>query len=817
MKKLLFLVLLMGNGVLAQSLPTEDSSKFAKHAAASFSEFSQANERFDFLAENCIDCHNAEDWAGSLAFDLMTPAQIPDHPEIWEKVISKLQGRMMPPAGQARPDNAKTDEFITWMEAYLDHAASLEQHVGRIGLHRLNRKEYANAVRDLFDLKINAESLLPTDASVEGFDNVAAALRASPSFIEQSLSAARVIMSQAIGNPSPRPGGSTYAAKGDQYKHIAGLPLGTRGGLLVEHYFPADGQYVLNIGNLAAALWVTSQEFTHTLIATLDGVKFFELDIGGGKDLKAIDQIGDPAVDAINKQLKNIKFYAKAGPHKLAVTFIHRSFAESEKTLHSMTPQDGASVIRLGSIEVQGPFEPKGLSQTPSRKKIFTCYPESSVDELDCANNILAKFVSLGYRGYDTSDDLERLEKLYIEHAANEGFESGVRHALTAMLASPKFLYRSESVPEGSEPGSIHSLSDLDLASRLSFFLWSSIPDNELLDLARRGELSKPAILDAQVDRMLGDPRAVSLSDNFAYQWLNLAAIDEVDPDPDLFRDLDSGIRDLLKTEVRLFVRDIFLNDRSVLDLLTSHETWLNERLALHYDIQGVKGDEFRLVSLADLNYRYGLLGKGAVLMASSYPDRTSPVLRGAYVLEYIMGTPPPNPPPNVEALVDNTPGTKQMTIKERLELHRNSPTCAGCHGFIDPLGFALENFDSVGRYRTIDRSVGRPVDTSAQLPDGKPLSGVVELREAILERPYLFVENLTQSLLLYALGREIEAQDMPLVRHIVADSAQSNYDFYSIVRGIISSDQFRYVVAPQRNAATDQQKTTVVLAADNF
>ncbi len=345
-----------------------------EHAAAvaqSFERFREADDRFRFLSENCMECHNSEDWAGSLAFDLIAPNELADNVAVWEKVINKLQGRMMPPAGQPRPDNAQTDEFIGWVEDYLNHAAEGERHVGAAGLHRINRKEYANAVRDLFGIEVDASSLLPADASVEGFDNVAEALRVSPSFLEQSITAARVVVSQAVGNPAPRAGGATYTAAGgaSQYAHIAGLPLGTRGGLAVEHYFPADGEYILNIGNLASALWVTNQEFTHTVIATLDGVRFFESDIGGAEDLKAIDQIGDPAVDEINSHLKNISFTATAGPHKLAVTFVHRSFAEFEGNLQQQTPGGGELVIGLNQFEVQGPFNPSGLSETPARNK----------------------------------------------------------------------------------------------------------------------------------------------------------------------------------------------------------------------------------------------------------------------------------------------------------------------------------------------------------------------------------------------------------------------------------------------------------------
>jgi hypothetical protein len=772
-------------------------SEHAGQIAATFDRMNEADRQFGFLGDNCMDCHNATDWAGSLAFDLIAPDEIPDDIEVWEKVINKLQGRMMPPAGQPRPDNEATDRFIAWVESYLDHAAALQPHAGRVGLHRLNRKEYANAVRDLFGVDVDASTLLPADASVDGFDNIAEALRVSPSFLDQSLTAARVVVSQAIGNPEPRAGGTTYRATGDQHKHIAGLPLGTRGGLLVEHYFPADGEYVLNIGNLVQALWGFNQEFTHTLVATLDGERFFELDIGGGEDLRDIDQQGDPAVDEINSHIKNIRFSSSAGPHKLAVTFVQRSLAEFEGTLHAMTPVSGENVISLNSIELLGPYNPAGLSETPAREKIFTCYPQASDQERACAGQIISRIARLAYRGPVAAADMQRLMNIYEVNQAERGFEMGVRYALTAVIASPRFLYRVESVPEGAEPGSIHALSDLELASRLSFFLWSSIPDDELLSLAENGLLSDNEVLQAQVHRMLQDPRAEMLASNFAGQWLNMAKLDEIDPDPALFRDVDRGIRNLFRRELELLSADIFLNNKPVTELLTADYSYLNETLAMHYGIDSVKGDAFRKVPLED-EYRHGLLGKGGILMASSYPDRTSPVLRGAYVLEYILGTPPPLPPPNVEALVENKPGQKQLTVRERLAVHRNNPSCSGCHGFIDPMGFALEGFDAVGRARTIDRFVGSPVDTEGVLPDGSMIHGVNDLRESIMERPQLFVENLAENLLLYALGRPVEARDMPLVRKAVRESAQHDYRFFDIVTSIVGSEQFRFVQAPE-------------------
>jgi hypothetical protein len=786
---------LLAAAVIGAQYAVAAASEEALQVAATYERYSEGDAQFRFLSDNCMSCHNSEDWAGSLAFDLISPDEIADNPEIWEKVIKKLDGRMMPPAGQPRPANADSDRFSEWVAEYLDHAAERNTHAGRVGLHRLNRKEYANAVRDLFGVEVDGSALLPADASVEGFDNVAEALRVSPSFIDQSLTAARVVVSQAVGNPAPRAGGATYFATANQSAHVAGLPLGTRGGIQVEHYFPADGTYVLNIGNLAGAMWVTNQEFTHTVIATLDGERFFETDVGGGDNLKAIDQIGDPAVDEMNAKLKNIKFTATAGPHKLAVTFVHRSFAEFEGTLTPLVPGGASSVIALNQVEIQGPFDPAGLSDTPARNRIFTCYPSAQSEEEACAREILGRTLRLAYRGTQSANDLERLMAIYAQSSAAEGFEMGVRHALTAIIASPKFFYREETLPAQAAPGSVYALTDLELAARLSFFLWSSIPDAELLDLAEAGKLRDDAVLAGQVERMLRDPRAETLASNFAYQWLNLAKLDEIDPDPDLFRDVDPRVRDMFRQEIELLAKDVFLGNKPVTELLTADYSYLNESLALHYGIHSVKGAEYRKVKLED-EARHGLLGKGAILMVSSYPDRTAPTLRGSYVLDYIMGTPPPLPPPNVEALIENKPGERPMTIKERLEAHRSNPSCGGCHGFIDPMGFALEGFDAVGRARVKDRFVGQPVDIAAVLPDGTPIEGINELRVAIMERPHLFAENLTKKLMLYALGREVEAVDMPTVRRIVAGAGDSSYAFFDLVEGIVNSEQFRYVQA---------------------
>lgn len=782
--------------------------------AQSYPRNAEAGTRHEFLDSYCMECHNSSDWAGSLAFDLLDLGNAPENPEVWEKVVQKLQGGLMPPTGATlRPDLPSSETFVSWLTGSLDHAGNLASHVGHVGLHRLNRKEYANAIRDLLGIEVDAESLLPQDPTVDGFDNVAEVLRVSALFLDQSLTAARIVVEQAVGSVDVRAGGITYRAgnNGTQHSHVAALPLGTRGGFAVEHYFPADGEYQLNIADMARALWVSNQEFTHTLIATYDGVRIFETDIGGGDDLRAIDQMGDPAVDAINNRLKSIKFHAEAGPHEIAVTFVHRSFAEFEGTLHSTTPGGGQNIIRVDSFEIQGPFDPSGVSKTPARNTIFTCYPSGTQEEVACATQIIEAIGRKAFRRSITESEIQQLLTVYDEGYAISGFETGVRHALTAIIASPKFLYRYERMPMDAQPGSIHELTDLELASRLSFFLWSSIPDETLLDVAEAGQLKIPGNLETQVRRMLEDPRARVLASNFAYQWLNLAALDSIDPDPMFFADIDRGVRELFKEEILLFVEDIFFSNHSLVELLTSEYTFLNERLALHYDIQDVKGDTFRKVKI-DRPERSGLLGKGGVLMVSSYPDRTSPVLRAKYFLEYISGTPLPDPPPNVEALVANSADQKQLTVRERMAVHRNNPSCSSCHGLIDPLGFAFENFDAVGRFRTIDRFVGSKIDATGVLPDGTPINGLNDLREHVLQRPELFVQNITSKLLLYALGRPIAALDMPTVRNIVRQAEFGEYKLYDVVMGIVASTQFRFKQAAEPEAQADMVAATVGL-----
>jgi hypothetical protein len=543
-------------------------------------------------------------------------------------------------------------------------------------------------------------------------------------------------------------------------------------------------------------------EFKNTLIATLDGKKFWQADIGGEEDMKAIDQKQDPAVDAINKRLKGIRFKATAGPHKIAVTFLHRTFAESDDRLYQQIPGGGQDrILRLGNFEVKGPFSPTGISQTPSRQKIFVCHPTAAAEEDACAEKIITALAREAFRRPVTEGDMKLLMKFYREGRKEKDFDNGIREVVTGVLASPFFLYRAERAPElvatantsgtGNPPANEpYRISDLELASRLSFFLWSTVPDDELLGLATANKLHDPQVLAAQVHRMLVDPKSITLSTNFAFQWLGLDRLAEIQPDPNVFPYAGDPRQDYL-TELKLFVDSIFREDHDVMDLLTANYTYVNERLALDYGINDVRGDQFRRVNLQDSN-RWGLLGKGGILMATAYPNRTAPVLRGAWILERVTGTPPAAPPPAVPSLKENKTGEKPHTVRELMAQHRDKPACFACHGVLDPLGFALENFDAVGIYRTKDRIAGTPIDASGELPDGTKIAGPDDLRKALTARPDQFVQTITEKLMTYSTGRAVTYRDMPTVRAIVRDTAKDNYRFSSIVMRIINSDQFQ-------------------------
>jgi hypothetical protein len=747
----------------------------------------------------------------------MDLAHVGDHADVWEEVVRKLRGGLMPPAGIRRPPQADVDTFVASLERALDQAALTNPNPGRVALHRLNRAEYANAIEDLLGVRVDAAALLPKDDEADGFDNVASVLTVSPSFLEQYISAARAVTNMALGNRAQRAVSQTYRpARGtDQTQRVDGLPLGTRGGLIADHLFPADGEYKININGLAGAGYVRGMEYAHTLVVLLDGVKVFQGHIGGEEDIKNIDQRQAAAVAEINGRFQNIPLTVTAGPHKLVVTFIARSFAESDDVLGSFKP--GAledRVVRVGSVEILGPFNPAGLSNTPARQRVFVCRPTSSRDEqpsaaakasagsrrssqeieaseIGCASKIFTNLARRAFRRPVTQADLDAPLAFYQSARKNGDFESAIREALPAILASPKFLYRTERTPATVKAGVAHRLTDLELASRLSYFLTGRGPDEPLLAAAEKNTLGQSKALEAQVRRLLTDPRSHSLVTNFAFQWLKLRALDDADPDAILFPNFDEGLREAFRRELELFVQSVFTEDRSVLDLVTADYTFVNERLALHYGIANVRGNRFRRVTLSDQN-RFGLLGKGAVLTVTSYANRTAPVLRGAWILENLMGTPPAAPPPDVEGFPENKDGEKARSVREIMETHRAKPACNSCHGIMDPLGFALENFDAIGEWRSADRWAGTPIDAAGKLVDGTPLSGPVDLRTTLTRRSDQFVQTLTEKLMTYGLGRRVEYYDMPAVRQIVRDAARDNYRFSSIVMGIVKSAPFQ-------------------------
>ena len=766
----------------------------------------QPPELWAQLGKYCVDCHNRDDLTAGIAFDKMSPGDVARDPEVFEAAIRKLRGNQMPPPGSARPSSEMRDSLVHWFETTLDAAAEHAPKPGRVALHRLNRTEYANAVNDLFGLKVDVAALLPKDDESDGFDNIANVLKASPSFLEQYISAAGVVSEMAVGNPHAKMDSRVFYAKPgtNQNYYRAGMPLGTRGGMLVEHFFPADGAYEISLGGLARARYVEGLEYRHKLIVAIDGKEVYANEIGGPDDLEDVDLHQATAVGKINSRFQHIRVQVPAGPHTVAATFVARTMSESDAVLEPLVPGGGEvgiiegeeSPLKIERLEIDGPIDPSGVGGTPSRKKIFVCRPSSEADEQPCAREILANVARIAFRRPVTDEDLKTPLEFFSTGKLAGGFDNGIRNALMIILASPEFLYRVGAPPEDRAPGTIYAVDDYELASRLSFLIWSRLPDDEVLRLAEAGKLHDDAVLAGQVKRMLADPRAESLATNFGVQWLQTRKVAEFVPDPVLFPEGNPDLNDALVKELQLFLKSVLLEDRSVLELLSSDKTFVNERLALHYGIGGVRGDQFRRVTLTDPN-RFGLLGKGAILMATSYPNRTAPVLRGQWILDALLGTPPASPPANVPAFPENQEGSAPRTVRERLEQHRVNPTCKGCHGVMDPLGFALENFDAIGAWRTKDRETATPIDSSGQLADGTVVHGPVELRKALLAKPNQFVETLTEKLMTFGLGRSIDYNDMPAVRKVVRAAARDNYRFSALLTAIAESEPFRYSTVP--------------------
>ena len=758
----------------------------------------------EILDTYCVTCHNQRLKTAGLTLDTMDLGGIPAQAPVWEKVVRKLRSRTMPPPGAPRPDAATYNGFASWLETQLDQAAESHPFPGGPILHRLNRSEYANAVRDLLALPVDAVSLLPPDDSAFGFDNISDALGVSPSLQEHYLSAALRIGALAVGDPNISPGSETWRIRQDlsQDQHIDGLPLGTVGGTLVRYNFPLDAQYTFQAKlyrtnlNIMRGLEVARQvEFA------VDGQRILLATIGGKDDLAALFQQPTDTGDAVEARLR-VRVPVKAGPHTVTAAFLEDPQAAEPFRLQpylrsSVDNFDWSGHPHLQTLTIAGPFDPTGPGDTPSRQRIFVCRPKTG-QETPCARQIVSTLMRRAYRQPPSDADVQRVMTFFESGRHGGTFETGIELALQRILSSPKFLFRVERDPAGTPPGSVYRIGDFDLASRLSFFLWSSIPDDELLEAASRGALKNAAVLDREVRRMLNDPRSEAFVANFAGQWLQLRNLRNVQPNSDEFPDFDDNLRQAFRRETEMFFESVLREDRSVLDLLTADYTFVNERLARHYGIPGIYGSRFRRVSMTD-DARRGLLGKGSILALTSHAERTSPVLRGKWILDNILGMPVPPPPPDVPPLKQNQEGQKPRTMREQMIEHRVNAVCASCHRVMDPIGLALENFDAIGSWRTDESGV--PIEASGELADGTKVEGVATLRTALLGRPDAFAGTLTEKLLTYALGRGLDYHDMPAVRAIVRDASRTDYRFSSLILGVVHSAPFRMRIAPSRES----------------
>lgn len=741
------------------------------------------------ITQYCVGCHNGKTKAAELALDKVNAESVGEHTDVWEKVVRKLNARYMPPAGLPRPDEHRYTTLISSIESALDSAAKSKPDPGRTDtFRRLNRTEYQNSVRDLLAIDVDVASLLPSDESSHGFDNVTVG-DLSPTLMERYLSAARKIARLAIGSPSRSPGGDTFRFPPDltQEEHVDELPFGTRGGANVHYVFPLDATYEIQVrlardrNEMIEGLYQPNE-----VELMLDGKRVQLLTVTpppSGKDHSGVD-----------KDL-NIRVPVKAGPHMVGVTFPKRPslLLETERQpyqAHFNMDRHPRIQPALYSISINGPYEAKGPGETPSRSRIFVCTPAKPVQEEGCAKQILTTLMRRAFRRPVTNADLQIPLKLYREGAADGGFEAGIEMALRSVLVNPEFLFRVEQDPAGIAPHTAYQVSNLELASRLSFFLWSSIPDDELLDAAIQGKLRNPDVLEKQVRRMLADDRSRTLVSNFAEQWLHLRNLSSATPDMRLFPDFDDNLRQAFRQETELFFESIMREDRSILNLLKSDYTFLNERLAKHYGIPHVYGSRFRRVTLDNDSMRGGILRQGSILTVTSYATRTSPVLRGKWVMANIVGMPPPPPPPAVPALAEKNHGGKILSIRERLAQHRDNPACSGCHQLMDPPGFSFENYDAVGRWRIAEDAT--PVDNSGGLPDGNKFKGISGLEQALLNRPEVFATTFTEKLLTYALGRGVEYYDAPAIRAVVRDAQTKDFRFSGFILGIASSTPFQ-------------------------
>jgi mono/diheme cytochrome c family protein len=761
-------------------------------AGAAASAVPDASQQRALIDQYCVTCHNARLKTANLLLDELDLAHLGQHAEIGEKVVRKMRAGLMPPTGARRPDAATLESLVRWLEAELDRSATT--HLPAPGLHRLNRTEYANAIRDLLALQVDASKFLPADDSTRGFDNIAGALTMSPALMEAYLSAAGKISRLALGHVNA-PTQAVFDVPADtaQNHHIEGLPFGTRGGILIRHQFPADGEYSFNVKGVTGYFQAVLGGITgEQLEVTVDGerVKLFDWDkeiantTGNGRSTPRVP--------------------IAAGLHTVGVTFLATNDVPGselnkpfQRTMNTPGSIPGFLFFpHVGQVTIEGPFEAKGAADTESRRRIFVCRPASPREEEACARTILTTLAKRAFRRPATTADLRMLMEFYLAGRGEGGsFDDGIEAALQRILADPEFIYRGEREPAALAAGRTYRLTDLELASRLSFFLWSSIPDDELIDVAAQGRLKDPAVLEQQVRRMLGDPRAEALVGNFTGQWLGVRSLRTSEPVVNLFPDFDDNLRHAFQREVELFFASVVHEDRSVLDLLTADFTFVNERLAKHYGLPNVYGPQFRRVTLpTELDMRRGLIGKGALLTVTSNPARTSPVTRGKWFQQTFLGVAPPDPPPGVEGIQDKPAdaagNTKAPSMRQVLESHRRNPVCASCHKIFEPVGIALENFDAVGAWRTHDEGV--PIDASGELADGTKLDGVASLRASMVRYSDQFVRVVTEKLLTYALGRGVEYADMPMVRSIVREAEGTNYRFSSLVLGIVKSAPFQ-------------------------
>jgi hypothetical protein len=770
----------------------------------------------------CVGCHNgrvaSEATASGVVLDRLDLARIAEDAEVWERVVRKLRTGVMPPVGMPRPAPAAAAALVSYVETILDREATERPVPGRHAPHRLNRAEYANAIRDLLALEVDSSALLPPDDSADGFDNNAETLGVSPALLERYLAAAAKISALAVGSPAIAPGSETYRIRGDasQTGQNEALPPGTRGGLMATHTFPLDGEYVIKVKLLEINLGaIRGLEYQHQLEVTVDGERVLLAPVGGPKDYTESSLNATNVVNSLAERLQ-VRVKVRAGQRPVGAAFLQKPAAQGANRLQSFMRSTLIATDHLGlphveNMTITGPFNATGASDTPARQRLFVCRPAKPADEPapasatasarsrrssleltasedGCATTIVSRLARLAYRRPVTATDLSGLMGFYDSGRRERDFERGIELALRGILVSPKFIFRVERDPAGARTGTPYRVDDLALASRLSFFLWSSIPDDELLTVASQGRLRNGEVLERQVRRMLADPRARALVSNFAGQWLHVRNLRSTTPDKNDFPDFDDNLRQAFERELELFVASIIAEDRSVLDLITADYTFLNERLAKHYRIPNVYGPHFRRVALAD-DARRGLLGKGGILLVTSHADRTSPVVRGKWILENLLGTPPPPPPAEVPAFPEPSPGAPQ-SVRARMETHRASPACSSCHKVMDPLGLALENFDAVGAWRSDDG--GAPVDASGQLADGTRVDGAVALRDALMKRPDVIVGTMTEKLLTYALGRGLDHHDMPAVRAIVRSASRDGYRFSALVRGITASVPFQ-------------------------